>query len=257
MMDATASLRLAEQIPAAKLVEYLRVTGWSSRPSRVDGIAIFSKQVSGARNPLQFILPVEPSFSEEQRRVAGALRTISQIEGCSEAQIANEVQQTGRESDAQSPHDSNVTRTSRNIQQAFSEDAEPYFDGSLPRGKEKILLVEDDSVVRGFIRMQLEKLGYRVVSAASGSEALELLEREGGIDLLFTDLLMPGGQDGRQLVAEARKHSPGLRVIFTSGYAENAAVHLGRVEQGAHLSKPYRGRQLAMTIRDALAQEPS
>jgi len=55
-------------------------------------------------------------------------------------------------------------------------------------GDMRVLLVEDDSVVRGFIRMQLEKLGYRVVSAASGSEALELLEREGGIDLLFTDL---------------------------------------------------------------------
>ena len=88
MMDATASLQLAEQISAATLIKYLHETGWSSRPSRVEGIAIFSKRVSGAQNPVQFILPVEPMFPDEQRRVADALRTISQIEGCSEAQMA-------------------------------------------------------------------------------------------------------------------------------------------------------------------------
>lgn len=136
MMDATASLRVAEQISAATLITYLRVTGWSSRPSRVEGIAIFSKRVSGAQNPLQFILPVEPSFPDEERRVADALRMISQIEGCSEAQIADEAQQTmaGREN-VQTPDGSNASRTIPDIQHALSEDAEPYFDGSLPRGK--------------------------------------------------------------------------------------------------------------------------
>jgi IrrE N-terminal-like domain len=92
MIDATASLRAAEQISATALIEYLRANGWSSRPSRVEGIAIFSKQIPGADNPVQFILPVEPAFDEEQRRVADALRTIAQIEGCSEEQIAEAVQ---------------------------------------------------------------------------------------------------------------------------------------------------------------------
>jgi Zn-dependent peptidase ImmA (M78 family) len=94
MIDATASLQVAEQISAATLIKYLRATGWSSRASRVEGIAIFSKRVSGADNPLQFILPVESTFPDEQRRVADALRTIAQIEGCSEAEIANKAQQT-------------------------------------------------------------------------------------------------------------------------------------------------------------------
>jgi hypothetical protein len=96
MIDATASLRAAAQISAAALIQYLRATGWSSRPSRVEGIAIFSKLIPGADNPIQFILPVEPAFPEEHRRVADALRTIAQIEGSSEDRVADEVRQTTR-----------------------------------------------------------------------------------------------------------------------------------------------------------------
>jgi RNA polymerase sigma factor (sigma-70 family) len=97
MIDATASLRAAEQISAATLIDYLRASGWSSRPSRVEGIAIFSKHMPGADNPVQFILPVEPALPEERLRVADALRTISRIERCSEAEVANEVRQTTKE----------------------------------------------------------------------------------------------------------------------------------------------------------------
>jgi len=93
MIDATASLLAAEQISAAALVKYLRADGWTSRPSRVEGISIFSKSISGADNPVQFILPVEPRFSDEKRRVADALRTLAQIKGDSEARIARRVQQ--------------------------------------------------------------------------------------------------------------------------------------------------------------------
>jgi PAS domain S-box-containing protein len=129
-------------------------------------------------------------------------------------------------------------------------------DGSLPRGGEKILLVEDDAMVRDMVVVQLGNLGYRVVSAAGGSEALQLLKQEGGFDLLFTDVVMPGGLNGRQLADEARKLYPGLRVIFTSGYAENAAIHEGCLDPGVHLlNKPYRRSDLALTIRAALAQE--
>lgn len=131
-------------------------------------------------------------------------------------------------------------------------------EGSLPRGNEKVLLVEDDTMVRDMVVMQLGQLGYRVVSTASGMEALEAIRREGGFDLLFTDVIMPGGLDGRQLSDEARKLIPGLRVIFTSGYAENAVGHHGGLDQGVHLlKKPFRRSDLAMKIRDALAQEPS
>jgi PAS domain S-box-containing protein len=102
--------------------------------------------------------------------------------------------------------------------------------GSLPRGSERILAVEDNALVRDMVVMQLEHLGYRVVSAANGPEALEVLRRDSGFDLLFTDVVMPGGLDGRQLADEARKLVPGLRVIFTSGFAENAMVHHGRLD---------------------------
>ena len=127
-------------------------------------------------------------------------------------------------------------------------------DGSLPRGSGKILLVEDDAMVREMVVVQLRALGYRVVSAVSGSQALEVLRREGGFDLLFTDVVMPGGLNGRQLADEARKLIPGLRVIFSSGYADGAVDHHGRLDPGVHLlNKPYRRKDLAMKVREALA----
>jgi CheY-like chemotaxis protein len=129
-------------------------------------------------------------------------------------------------------------------------------DGSLPRGSEKILLVEDDAMVRDTVVIQLRNLGYLVASATRASEALELLERERGFDLLLTDVVMPGGLNGRELADEACKLCPGLRVIFTSGYRENAVVHGGRVDPGVHLlNKPYRRSDLAIKIRSALAQD--
>jgi CheY-like chemotaxis protein len=131
-------------------------------------------------------------------------------------------------------------------------------DGSLPRGSAKILLVEDDAMVRDMVVMQLEALGYHVVSAVNGSQALEVLKRDGGFDLLFTDVVMPGGLNGRQLADEARKLKPDLRVIFSSGYAEDAGIRDGRLDRRVHLlNKPYRRSDLAIKVRDALAQKPS
>ncbi len=127
-------------------------------------------------------------------------------------------------------------------------------DGSLPRGSEKILLVDDDAMVRDMVVMQLQNLGYSVVSAANGSQALEVLKRESGFDLLFTDVVMPGGLNGRQLADQARKLNPGLRVIFSSGYADSAVVLHGGLDQGVHLlNKPYRRSDLAKKVREALA----
>jgi phasin len=105
MIDATASLQAAERISAVALIRYLRGTGWSSRPSRVEGIAIFSKRVSGADDPVQFILPEAPAFPDEQRRVADALRTIAQIEGCSIAQMDEKVRQVADRRISSSVHD--------------------------------------------------------------------------------------------------------------------------------------------------------
>jgi CheY-like chemotaxis protein len=122
-------------------------------------------------------------------------------------------------------------------------------------GGEHILVVEDDALVREHLIGQLKGLGYRVTGAASGHEALERLARHADIDLLFTDVVMPGGLNGRQLADAARRDRPDLRVLFTSGYTENAIVHHGRLDRGVHLlSKPYRRQELASKLRRVLEE---
>jgi PAS domain S-box-containing protein len=124
----------------------------------------------------------------------------------------------------------------------------------ISRGTETILLVEDDEMVRRLARDQLTSLGYQVIEAANGPQALELIRGPRTIDLLFTDVVMPGGMSGRQLSNEASKLRPTLKVLYTSGYAENAIVHHGRLDPGVQLlGKPYRRAELAKKIRDVLA----
>ncbi|MGV8995424.1 MAG: PAS domain S-box protein [Parvibaculaceae bacterium] len=117
-------------------------------------------------------------------------------------------------------------------------------------GQELILLVEDNDLVRSFVEGQLESLGYRVISVEDGNKALEILRAEKGIDLLFTDVVMPGGLNGRQLAEEARKLRADIKVLFTSGYSEDAIIHDGRLDEGVQLlSKPYKRRDLADKVR--------
>ena len=131
----------------------------------------------------------------------------------------------------------------------------PTSSSELPRGQERIFLVEDDELVRMHVTRQLESLGYHVTSAHNGAEALEALKRNGDYDLLFTDVVMPGGVNGRQLAVAVAELYPNLPVLFTSGYTENAIVHHGRLDPGVHLlNKPYRLQDLAAKIRLALAQ---
>ena len=119
-----------------------------------------------------------------------------------------------------------------------------------PRGAEKILIVEDDLMVREHVSRQLLSLGYEVVSARNGPEALRILNQVHDFDLLFTDVVMPGGLNGRQLAEQVQKLFPNLPVLFTSGYTENAIIHHGRLDRGVHLlSKPYRKQELATKIR--------
>jgi PAS domain S-box-containing protein len=122
-------------------------------------------------------------------------------------------------------------------------------------GSEVILLVEDDELVRRYGQDQLESLGYRVVTAENGPQALAILQQRADIDLLFTDVIMPGGMSGRDLADTAQQLRPGLKVLYTSGYTENAIVHQGRLDPGVQLlSKPYRRAELAQKIRAAIAQ---
>ncbi len=120
-------------------------------------------------------------------------------------------------------------------------------------GRETLLLVEDDDLVRRYARDQLVGLGYQVLEASNGREALEVLGGGAPIDLLFTDVVMPGGVSGRQLADQAAKLRPGLKVLYTSGYAENAIAHQGRLDPGVLLlEKPYLRTELARKIREAL-----
>ena len=117
-------------------------------------------------------------------------------------------------------------------------------------GHERILVVEDDPMVREHVTRQLRGLGYAVTEANDGSQALERLKRGEVFDLLFTDVVMPGGMNGRDLALAGQRIHPGLKVLFTSGYTETTMVHHGRLDPGVRLlSKPYRRRDLAERIR--------
>jgi PAS domain S-box-containing protein len=120
-------------------------------------------------------------------------------------------------------------------------------------GTETVLVVDDDQIVRATVASMLEDFGYTVLLAQNGAEALVILERGTKIDLLFTDVVMPGTISGRQLAERAVEILPTLKILFTSGYTENAIVHNGRLDAGVELiSKPYRREQLAAKVRRVL-----
>jgi CheY-like chemotaxis protein len=119
--------------------------------------------------------------------------------------------------------------------------------------EETILVVEDDDDVRTSTVESLREIGYRVIEAHDGPSALRLLERQLRVDLLFSDVVLPGGLTGAQVGAQARAIRPGLKVLFTTGYARNAIIHHGRLDKGVHLiTKPFSLNDLAAKIRDVL-----
>ena len=121
------------------------------------------------------------------------------------------------------------------------------------RGDKSILIVEDDALVREYVVTQIKSLGYQAQAASNAVEALVIINGSEPIDLLFTDVILPGGMNGRQLALAALKRRPGLKILYTSGYAENAIVHHGRLDSGVLLlAKPYLSSDLARMIYAAL-----
>jgi CheY-like chemotaxis protein len=119
-------------------------------------------------------------------------------------------------------------------------------------GNETVLIVEDDVAVRQYVNAQLTSLGYRTILAANAAEALALIDKNVAFDLLFTDIVMPGAMDGWKLASEAMKRRPGVKVLLTSGYSENAVLHRHRLDGTVLLlSKPYRRADLARFVRKA------
>jgi CheY-like chemotaxis protein len=135
--------------------------------------------------------------------------------------------------------------------------AQPLDDSSPTRiegGDEAILIVEDDALVRSYVVTQVESLGYKTRAVSNAREALTVIDEGEDVDLLFTDVIMPGAMNGRELAAEAVNRRPSLKVLYTSGYTENVMAHDGRLDADVLLlAKPYRQIDLAKMIRTALA----
>jgi PAS domain S-box-containing protein len=128
-----------------------------------------------------------------------------------------------------------------------------------PRARgERVLVVEDDAEVRVLILRVLTSLGYEVRDASSARAALEVLESEARVDLLLTDVVLPGGTSGRELAEMALQRRPNLPVLYMSGYTEDAVVQHGQLEDGLHfLQKPFRIGAIAQAVRQALADASS
>jgi len=130
--------------------------------------------------------------------------------------------------------------------------------GDALHGVETVLVVEDEDAVRSMVREALEARGYRVLVARNGVEALDLAGRYGDyIDLLISDVIMPQ-MNGAELAQRLARLRPGLRVLFVSGYTDDAVIRLGVLEQRtAFLQKPFSLDVLARTVREVLDKGPA
>jgi CheY-like chemotaxis protein len=145
-------------------------------------------------------------------------------------------------------------------QHAGEEDAEslPAQATEAPRAQagETVLIVDDDEAVRMLVTEVLQELGYGAIEAPDGTSGLNVLQSNARIDLLITDVGLPGGMNGRQIADAARVHRPGLKVLFITGYAENAVVRNGYLEAGMQIMiKPFTMEALATRIQDVIACE--
>jgi CheY-like chemotaxis protein len=127
----------------------------------------------------------------------------------------------------------------------------PAKSPTMVRGRgETILVVEDEQDLRAYAVEALSDLGYRVLEAADGRRALEIIARHPEIRLLFTDVVLGGGMNGRVVADEVARLRPDLPVLYTTGYTANAIVHHGRLDPGMHLiGKPFTFAELAAKVR--------
>ena len=138
------------------------------------------------------------------------------------------------------------------VNAAQANEAPPADPIPSPAGSETILVVEDDDMVRAYVENELKALGYRVIATSNGPAALEILRLPGDIDLLFTDVVMPGGMFGPELAREATRLRPGLKTLFTSGYTEHPVKTPDGLEDAPILNKPFRRNDLALMLRSVL-----
>ncbi len=133
-------------------------------------------------------------------------------------------------------------------------DRESPETGELPRGAgETVVVVDDEPTVRMLVCEVLSDLGYNAIEAEDGPSGLRALDAADRVDLLITDVGLPGGLNGRQVADAARQRRPGLKVLFITGFAENAVLNHGHLDPGMHvMTKPFAMESLAVRIRDLI-----
>ncbi|MCW5732386.1 MAG: response regulator, partial [Alphaproteobacteria bacterium] len=139
------------------------------------------------------------------------------------------------------------------LESSHAEESDPDLPSG---GTEAILVVEDDELVRNYVCTQLSSLGYRVIEARNAAEALEIVESPTHIDLVFTDVVMPEGMSGPDLAECARARRPTLKILFTTGHADHAAVARLGAKGAKVINKPYRLNTLAFAIREEIDSGP-
>ena len=146
----------------------------------------------------------------------------------------------------------------RDIPAWSGDETKPARRAPAGRSTETILLVEDEEEVRQFAAEVLREEGYKIHAAADAASALQILDAQPGINLLFTDVVLPGGMNGRQLADEVQKRRPGLKVLYATGYTRNAIIHHGRLDADVELlTKPFTADALARKVRVILDGKPS
>jgi CheY-like chemotaxis protein len=131
----------------------------------------------------------------------------------------------------------------------------PRWRASTPAGHELILVVDDHELVRTIAKEYLALLGYRVIDASGAMVALEMIDQHPDVSLLLTDVVLPE-MNGCLLAEEARRRLPDIKVVFTSGYTQNAIVHHGRIDRDVHfIGKPFKLDNLGRKMREVLDQQ--
>jgi signal transduction histidine kinase len=130
--------------------------------------------------------------------------------------------------------------------------AKPQPEDDMPRGSETVLVVDDNFLVRGFVADTMTSLGYHVLEARDGPDALAILDGQEQVNLLFTDIVMPNGMNGIELAREAQRRQPGLKVLVTSGYSQAELATAHGTTPLSYLAKPYRAADLARRVRETL-----
>lgn len=137
-----------------------------------------------------------------------------------------------------------------------AEQQKERVDARTAGSGESILVVEDNEDVCAFTAQVLRDIGYRVAVATDGKSVLKALEEGLEVDLLFTDIGLPGGMSGRELADEARRRWPHLKLLYTTGYARNSIIHHGRLDAGVQfIPKPFTESGLAAKVRRVLDKD--